>query len=220
MQATLRRSGWCGVAGVSVGVCVVPIIVVPSCALTALSVRSLPIWFPPGPEYSAGCWSQQWPIRADLRSQTARLHRAPRLGVRDRGGRGGELPEERLEGRPVGREPRRIRRRSALGVHPGGVRARLDQHHIDPEGCPLLVPGLGQPLQGEPAGAVQPEEGQGQPSEHGADLDEQPATLPAQLRQRGSVHPQRAEDVGVELLQHLLGREGLERTGGEGPGVV
>ena len=102
------------------------------------------------------------------------------------------------------------------GVH-GVGEDRLD---ADAVGGGLFGEGAGQAGDGELGRAVRPEPGHRQLAAHRADLDDRPATLPAQYRQGslGDVHY--AIEIGLDLLAEILFRHILNRRQVAVPGIV
>src|SRR5437588_1293157 len=97
---------------------------------------------------------------------------------------------------------------------------RLNNGGVDAKGRKFIAIRLGESLQGKLRRSIEAQKRKGQPSRNGPDLQQQTTALLTHLWQNRAVHPQGAEDVGLELLLDLFKGECFQWTTVRHPGIV
>src|SRR5947209_3676780 len=108
----------------------------------------------------------------------------------------------------------------AVGRNGGRIGPRLKNGGVDAKGRQFIAIRLGESLQGKFRRSIEAQKRQGQPSRNGPDLQQQTTALLTHLWQNRAVHPQDAEDVGLELLADLFRGECFQWTTVRYPGIV
>src|SRR5947209_5290995 len=120
-----------------------------------------------------------------------------------------------IEGQTLG-----VCRDLAVGRNGGRIGPSLKNGGVDAKGRQFIAIRLGEPLQGKLRRSIEAQKRHAQPSRNGPDLQQQTAALLAHLWQNRAVHPQDAEDVGLELLTDLFRGECFQWTTVRYPGIV
>src|SRR5229473_850956 len=120
-----------------------------------------------------------------------------------------------IEGKPLG-----VCRDLAVCRNGGRIGSRLNNGGVDAKGRKFIAIRLGESFQGKLRRSIEAQKRQGQPSSNGPDLQQQTTALLTHLWQNRAVHPQDAEDIGLELLADLFKGECYERTTVGHPGII
>src|SRR6266699_503789 len=102
----------------------------------------------------------------------------------------------------------------------GRIGPSLNNGGVDAKGSKFIAIRFGEPLQGKFRRSIEAEIWHGQPSSNGPDLQQQTTALLTHLWQNRAVHPQDAEDIGLELLVDLFKGECFQWTTVRHPGIV